>query len=390
MENSFGGAKSLCSVDLRRQLFDNTVRAPSIIGDGPESVVLDTTPQTLAAAAGNQKKEQVADASKMKRIRLPSPIFTLQAALNQPCKIDCFPLVDRKMFWADHLGRTFLFDAETRQMDIIPMLHKPKWMPFSLFVPNADADNDYDQDRFGSSLFVMERIPKPEGYCSRKRSDQFEVFVYRTPTMTYSKSWQCQLLPPPPYVRELKYWHNYGRPEIISYALLSVSGDSYISISVQGVGTYCLDTGSHKWRKVGTWILPFHGRVEYVPELKLWFGFNTVARHLAAADISSMDSQPQLVGSWKELYLPEEWKECKDPQLVNLGCGRFCIIRFFRTGTHNSDPRSDDQNVAVFTGVEVVPCVQDANGGCGKVELQMIPHKSLYHVSNGTTINAVF
>jgi hypothetical protein len=24
------------------------------------------------------------------------------------------------------------------------------------------------------------------------------------------------------------------------------------------------------------------------------------------------------------------------------------------------------------------------------VELQMIPHKSLYHVSNGTTINAVF
>jgi hypothetical protein len=74
-----------------------------------------------------------------------------------------------------------------------------------------------------------------------------------------------------------------------------------------------------------------------------------------------------------------------------LGCGRFCVVRFFHNRTHSGDPGSDvDQNVAVFTGVEVVPCVRDANGGTGKVELQMIPHKSLCHVSNGTTINAVF
>jgi hypothetical protein len=171
------------------------------------------------------------------------------------------------MIWADHLCRTFLFDAETRQMDIIPKLRKPKWTPFSVFVPNADADSDYDQDRFGSSLFVMERVPKPEGHRSTKLSEQFEAFVYRQPKMTTSKSWQCQLLPPPPYVRELKCWHNYGRPEIVSYALLGVSGDSHICISVEGVGTYCMDTGSHKWQKVGKLILPFHGRFEYVPEL---------------------------------------------------------------------------------------------------------------------------
>ncbi|KAF8701524.1 hypothetical protein HU200_033549 [Digitaria exilis] len=36
-------------------------------------------------------------AFKMKRIRLPSPILTLQTALNEPSMIDCFPLVDRKM-----------------------------------------------------------------------------------------------------------------------------------------------------------------------------------------------------------------------------------------------------------------------------------------------------
>ncbi|KAF8765331.1 hypothetical protein HU200_008707 [Digitaria exilis] len=133
MENRFAGSKSLCSVNLTRQLFDDTVRPPS------------ATPHMMAAEAGNQKNELTEVAFKMKRIRLPSPIFTLQTALNEPCKIDCFPLVDRKMVWADHLGRTFLFDAETRQMDIIPKLHQPKLMPLSVFVPNADADNDYDQ-----------------------------------------------------------------------------------------------------------------------------------------------------------------------------------------------------------------------------------------------------
>jgi hypothetical protein len=42
--------------------------------------------------------------------------------------------------------------------------------------------------------------------------------------------------------------------------------------SVDGIGTYCLDTASRTWRKVGDWTLPFRGRVEYAPELKLWFG----------------------------------------------------------------------------------------------------------------------
>jgi hypothetical protein len=130
-----------------------------------------------------------------------------------------------------------------------------------------------------------------------------------------------------------------------------------------------------------------------VPELKLWFGLSGEARHLAAADLSSMDSEPQQVGPWKEHCLPEEWKECEDSQLVNLGSGRFCITRFFHTRIHNGD--FGDESVAVFTGVEVVPHVRDFNGnankgGNGKVELQMIPHKSKCHTYNGSTIDAVF
>uniref|UniRef100_A0A0E0PKB1 Uncharacterized protein n=1 Tax=Oryza rufipogon TaxID=4529 RepID=A0A0E0PKB1_ORYRU len=53
---------------------------------------------------------------------------------------------------------------------------------------------------------------------------------------------------------------------------------------------------------------------------------------------------------------------------------RFCIARFFRS---NSD--FGDEQITVFTGVEVVPHVGDANGYAnkgsnGKVQLQMIPH----------------
>ncbi|CAL4885853.1 unnamed protein product [Urochloa decumbens] len=394
LDNHFTGAKSLFSVDLTRQLFGNTATPPSTTGDRSEpAVVQDSTSQTPVVHAGNQKNRQATGALKMERIRLASPILTFQSlrsALNEPCKIECFPLVDRKMIWADHLGRPFLFDAETRQMEILPVPHKSKWMPFSLFVPNVDADNSYDHQGTGSSLYIMERIPKPEANCSTHWSNQFEVFVYKPSVTSYFKSWQCQLLPPPPYIREPKYQDCCSGHEISSYAVVGIGNSFYICISVKGIGTYCLDTAHHTWRKVGKWTLPFHGRVEYVPELKLWFGL-TATGHLAAADLSAIDSQPQLVSYWKQLYMPEEWKQSKDSQFVNLGSGRFCIARFFHARTLDGGSGGDvDENIAVFTSVEVVRHVQDANSDNGGFELRMIPHKSLCHKSTGVTIDAVF
>lgn len=99
------------------------------------------------------------------------------------------------------------------------------------------------------------------------------------------------------------------------------------------------------------------------------------------------------MGSWKQLYSPEEWKECKDPQLVNLGSGRLCIARFFHARSLDGGSADDiDENVAVFTGVEVVPRVhyEDADGGSGEVGAQVTPHKSLCHKSNAAIIDAVF
>ncbi|WVZ66468.1 hypothetical protein U9M48_015680 [Paspalum notatum var. saurae] len=189
----------------------------------------------------------------------------------------------------------------------------------------------------------MERIPKPEANCITQWSDQFEVLVYGRATRACAyESWQCQLLPP-------------------------LCGDSHICISVKAVGTYCLDTASHTWSKFAL----------------VWLHRGPA---LAAADLSSMDSQPQLVGSWNEIYFPEEWEECKGPQLVNLGSGRFCIARFFHDRTLNPNAGAHlDHNVVVFTGVELV-----LHSSCGKVELQMIYCKSLAHMSNVTAIDAVF
>ena len=113
------------------------------------------------------------------------------------------------------------------------------------------------------------------------------------------------LLPSLPCAHTTKQWHSF--PQIISsYDVLN--GGSEICVSVQGLGTYCLNTTSHTWTEVGKWTLPFNGKAEYVPELKLWFGISASDQTLAAADLSAMDSQPQLLGTWKELDLPEEWK----------------------------------------------------------------------------------
>ncbi|CAN6184687.1 unnamed protein product [Urochloa humidicola] len=135
---------------------------------------------------------------------------------------------------------------------------------------------------------------------------------------------------------------------------------------------------------------PSMARFEYVPELKLWFGLSTKTRNLAAADLSNMNSQPRLIGDWKEFDPPEEWLEY-DSRIVNLGLGRFCITRFFKIMTMDDDGKTD--RIVVFTGVEVACVVHNGNcsgSGNGKVELKMKKHKSRYHMCNATIIRDVY
>ncbi|KAK3127700.1 hypothetical protein QOZ80_7AG0577220 [Eleusine coracana subsp. coracana] len=304
-----------------------------------------TSPQTTQApsADAGYMKNEVAAALTMDSIQIRPPHFNFQAstlALSEQGKIDCFPLANSTVICADHLGRAFELDAYWGLVGTMPSLHKSKRMPISIFVPKSDADGTNDHNGCGSSLFVMERIPEPE----------------------------CLTAAP-------------------KFAYLSMMS-----------APICLDTENFTWREVGKWMLPFHGKVEYVPELNFWFGLSAKDRHLAAADLSSiltMNSEPQFMDLGKDP--PEEWKECKDSQLINLGAGMFSITRFFRARTLNDNfgDKSIDQEFAIFTGVEVVAHILNPNGNANssdseKVELRMTPHKSRCHTTNDTIIGAVF
>ncbi|OEL27289.1 hypothetical protein BAE44_0011693, partial [Dichanthelium oligosanthes] len=186
-----------------------------------------------------------------------------------------------------------------------------------------------------------------------------------------------------PYARDTTDKCRHSFPQISFYAV--VSGCSEICVSVEGVGTYCLNKRSYTWSEVGKWTLPFYGKVEYVPELKLWFGISAGDQTtLAAADLSAMDSQPQLRGRCR-------WKESRSLTCPsNEGMRGFSAHRsgVFNTRTPKDDfgDESTDRNLVVVTGVEVAPHVHDGDGdgggnanadsGSGRVELTMVNHRS--------------
>jgi hypothetical protein len=269
-------------------------------------------------------------------------------------------------------------------------------MPFSISIPRPDIDDDHlfkTGAMIGSIFFVMERYPQ--------HGDRFEVFVNSAEYLCdKGKEWYSKLLLPPPFVRKTPS-QSRNRTEITAYAV--VGGGSHICVSVEGAaaGTYWMDTASYEWTKIGEWTLPFYGKVEYVPELDLWFGISADAKALAAADLSSaMDSRPRLVvDPWKELDDSAAPEECQDAQLVNLGSGRFCIARFFGTpaATTDGDSGGDDDELAgkssvVLTGVEVAPHAPADGSSCnGERKLQVMKHKSrrLNNIDDAT-VEAVF
>ncbi|KAG0519392.1 hypothetical protein BDA96_09G260200 [Sorghum bicolor] len=362
--NTNPGTKSLCCMDLnlcRHSLFDTATRAPK---NKTTTRAPNKNRTTTRAPKGN--------ALALNKIRLPSPSLSIRTSDSdlKNRRIHFFQAADQRVLCLDQLGRGFLLKADTPGMVMMPCLHRPKSEPIALYLPYAEPDFDDLDGGGGGDLFIMERRG---GSCSR--------FL--------PKTWRCDRLPPPP-----PYIHGGGADhswlEINSYAVVG----SQVCISVDGDGTYCLAAVSnpvidtYSWSEVGRWTLPFQGKVHYAPELKLWFGFTAKDQNLAAADLSAMDShsQPQLLDSWKELEPPEGWQEVQDPQLVSLGSRKFCIARFFCTGT----AVDDCQNVTVLTGVEVVRGVNVFSGKVG--DLRMVKHKSLCHKSRWgeDTVTAVF
>lgn len=325
--------------------------------------------------------ESSKQAFEVESIRLPSPTVSLlptPSSTDKMCKFDCFSVSESKIICTDQAARTFLYDLDEHCVTSMPSLHAPKYSPFSVSVAIQGEKGEGESSSSSSRrLYVMEEVLLPERGTGS--SYQFEAFDHRKPGPEYLvKAWHCDPLPPPPFVRDPRYVPS----PVSSYAVVG----NFICISTKGIGTYCFDTVSCSWSHAGDWMLPFCGKGEYVPELKLWFGVSAKNNYApCASDLSPVvRAEPPKPGCiWEDLNLPEDWRPCRMSDLVNLGSGRFCIIRFFQP-SGNRDYMKDqiDQTIAVFSGVEVLPDDNKAAGngkGKGKQNakgLRMIKHKS--------------
>ncbi|CAN6247075.1 unnamed protein product [Urochloa humidicola] len=394
VDNRIRGGRSLRQIDLtRHKLFNATPPRPP---DGITSETEGPQQQEATLSTGNNPKKE----KNLRTIRLPDPIFNFRSSPTDfNWYMDCLLLSNSsKILCTDQSGRTVLFDADTCLAETMPHLHRPKSWPLTIFVPGAGAGDDN-----GGSLYIMDPRPRWErgddDANAPQLSNQFEAFVYRRHAM----SWQHQRLPLSPFVVEPKRYEDCSKkPVITSHAVVGGGGAAQVCLSVDRAGTYCLDTATHAWTHVGEWTLPFAGKVQYVPELELWFGFcATKDMRLGAADLSAMavvgsgHGQPKFVGTWKEFEAPQGWTEVRPPQLVNLGSGRFCVARFFRALNYfmalfNPGREPDEKYYTVLTGTDVVPCVINSgnvNDSKGEMELRMIGHNSRCHVSYGSEGN---
>lgn len=245
----------------------------------------------------------------MERIRLSSPISRFQTVTPPNCcTFDCFPLSSSKVAMADQTGRAR--SSVTRR--------RAAWC-----LCQTSTSPSQSPSPSLSLVLMMMTIPPVVGVSTLWRglptlsatalttepSDQFEAFMPSKPSGTSEDLWHCRLLPAPPFVHDPANLFTYPT-EITSYTVLG----SHICISTESnATTYCLDTKSNTWDwEVVKGMLPFYGKVQYVPELKLWFGLSNKTRNFAAADLCTMGSRPQLIGDWKEFDQPEDWLEYDD------------------------------------------------------------------------------
>lgn len=188
----------------------------------------------------------------------------------------------------------------------------------------------------------------------------FEVLAYYP-----VGEWQWRLLPLPPFFDDLEYKACNNIP----YAVVD---GTRICVS-SATATYSFDTVALKWSKTGDWVLPFHTKADFVPELNLWLGLpasspsDLCAVDLSTGTIDSCDVPPVVQHVGLGFDLPKDWS-LKSRTLVNLGPGRFCIAMFLDTADAQDSPQ-----VVVFTGGDVVPSGDNQQGGR---TLRRIKHKS--------------
>ncbi|CAN6328292.1 unnamed protein product [Urochloa humidicola] len=264
---------------------------------------------------------------------------------------------DDKIVAADQTGRNLLYNSESDIVCTLCNLTMPKLAPISVTV--------------GGNLYILDTV------LNGNRDHCFEGIMqdnaddFLRSISTIREDWYPVSLPPPPYAHTHDNCMDEDLAHVTSY---TVVGNSNIWISKVGLGTHSFDTVSRVWTKVGDWVLPFYGRVHYVPEHKLWFGLSRgygEDAYMCASDLTV--TPPTTFGIWGE-PAKAEWTN-KWQYLVHLGRSRFCHARFYQI----SCPDMDRLKFVEFTGLEVQRCEEDGNRS-----FIVVQHRSKqYSLDNG-------
>ncbi|VAH16886.1 unnamed protein product [Triticum turgidum subsp. durum] len=343
-------------------------------------------PSTEARKAALAKTEKNKPPMLERLSVLPKPeinFHPMSSLTHSSMNRDSFSLLGKdSIVFSDSFSKTILYNIDLGTVASIPRINSCM-VPFGMSLPMIQ-DNLVDRTE-DQSLYVMD--------LSRDAniSSCFEV-------LRCDDGWGWHTLPAPPFLT-----HNPSFQRTINRCCYMVVDSSTICISSmdQVIGTYTFDTVSRVWRQVGKWVLPFYGKAEYVPELKLWFGLSECngSPRLCALDLSAMDAEqpPTLQHTWDYLDLFEDKKTViSENHLVNLGSGMFCIATLLRTILHTFSPDSPcssgeeimmdmmDGEFIFLTGVEVERCCNE-----GQAPFKMIKHKSIYYDLKHCTIKSV-
>uniref|UniRef100_A0ACD5TGP9 Uncharacterized protein n=1 Tax=Avena sativa TaxID=4498 RepID=A0ACD5TGP9_AVESA len=260
----------------------------------------------------------------MQTVRLPRPVVCFETHDKYKNQTEFF-LLGSKIVSINANRCTIMYDTLTSSMFSGPDLQQgkglePAWAAVQgkLCLANASAD-DYNKPCFESMRYD-----------------------------DHLRSWFWDLLPSPPFAHEPFERHTF----ITSFA---AAGDGKnIWISTKDEGTYTFDITTAAWCKEGDWTLPFAGQLQYIPDYNLCFGFCRGSNNLCSADlIAGASEPPSHINVWEDVdgYNGAKGWHLACSYLTYLGCGRFCVTRFYDTRQYDCYMPLCD--VAVMTAVEV-------------------------------------
>ncbi|XBI86963.1 hypothetical protein VPH35_025102 [Triticum aestivum] len=228
-----------------------------------------------------------------------------------------------KVVLGDRANCMFRFDGGEGRcwIESLPSLHEHKHSPLSIAVPPSDLHLHDGQD--GGDMYIIDRILHPD---KSEAKPQFEALVWRAehPRSFCRSTWHCDVLPLPPWIIHQK--HAY----VCGHALVGGDTICFSIAGAEGAGTYCFHIATREWSKAGDWVMPFQGKAEYVPELRLWFGESSGLP--CAANISGVvrgeEPLQEKLRIWVDDDLPEEWQpsELCRSKVISLGLGRFIVV----------------------------------------------------------------